>query len=165
MYKRIVLAYDGTLEGRAALREGALLAKRTGAKVFLLSVVADSPGVLMAEGAYGGGVVRDQTIHRTLLEEGLVRLRALGLETVARLVTGEPATQIGAYAREVDADLVVVGHRKQKLIERWWTGSLGVNLLDYTRCSLLVSRNIISDDDLNAELAQIEATARASQQG
>jgi nucleotide-binding universal stress UspA family protein len=28
MYRRILLAYDGSIEGRVALREGALLAKR-----------------------------------------------------------------------------------------------------------------------------------------
>ena len=38
MYKRILLAYDGSREGLVALREGALLAKRQGARVFLLSV-------------------------------------------------------------------------------------------------------------------------------
>ena len=34
MYKRILLAYDGSLEGRTALREGALLARQCGAQVF-----------------------------------------------------------------------------------------------------------------------------------
>ena len=36
MYKRILLAYDGSVEGRTALREGALLARQCGAEVFLL---------------------------------------------------------------------------------------------------------------------------------
>ena len=35
MYKRILLAYDGSVEGRTALREGALLARQCGAEVFL----------------------------------------------------------------------------------------------------------------------------------
>ena len=39
MYKRILLAYDGSVEGRTALREGALLARQCGADVFLLSVL------------------------------------------------------------------------------------------------------------------------------
>ena len=40
MYKRVLLAYDGSVEGRTALREGALLARQCGAEVFLLSVLA-----------------------------------------------------------------------------------------------------------------------------
>ena len=39
MYQRILLAYDGSLEGRTALREGALMARQCGAEVFLLSVL------------------------------------------------------------------------------------------------------------------------------
>lgn len=164
MYKRIVLAYDGTLEGRTALREGALLAKHSGAKVFLLSVVAESPGTLMAEGAYAGGV-RGLDVYRQLLEEGLARMRGFGLDAVARLVTGEPATQIGAYAKEVKADLVVVGHRRLKLIERWWSGSLGANLLEYTQCSLLVSRNALSEEDIAAEMERINKVTPEPSQG
>jgi nucleotide-binding universal stress UspA family protein len=41
MYKRILLACDGSVEGRTALREGALLGRQCGAKVLLLSVLAD----------------------------------------------------------------------------------------------------------------------------
>ena len=33
MYRKILLAYDGTLEGAIALREGAILAKQCGAEV------------------------------------------------------------------------------------------------------------------------------------
>ena len=49
MYKRILLAYDGSVEGRTALREGALLARQCGAEVFLLSVVAEDGTFLLAE--------------------------------------------------------------------------------------------------------------------
>ena len=49
MYKRILLAYDGSVEGRTALREGALLAKQCGAEVFLLSVLTDTGTLLLSE--------------------------------------------------------------------------------------------------------------------
>ena len=49
MYKRILLAYDGSVEGRTALREGALLARQCGAEVFLLSVLADYNTFLLTE--------------------------------------------------------------------------------------------------------------------
>jgi hypothetical protein len=37
MYKKVLLAYDRSIEGRRALREGAKLAQFGGAEVFLLS--------------------------------------------------------------------------------------------------------------------------------
>ena len=49
MYKRILLAYDGSVEGRTALREGALLARQCGAEVFLLSALVD-PGTFVFTG-------------------------------------------------------------------------------------------------------------------
>ena len=39
MYKKVLLAYDGSIEGRRALREGAKLAQLCRAEVFLLAVV------------------------------------------------------------------------------------------------------------------------------
>lgn len=152
MYQRILLAYDGSREGRTALREGALLAKRCEAKVFLLSVVADSPGVRISEGAYPGAVALTQDTYTALFDEALARLRDFGLQPQGRLVSGEPAQVIAAYAREVDADLVVVGHRRQSLLERWWSGASGAYLVDYLGCSLLIARQVISDSAFTAEM-------------
>ena len=153
MYSRIVLAFDGTREGRAALREGALLAHRCGAEVYLLSVVPNDSGVQFAESVQGGPMDRLEDAYKVVLQEGLDRLKALGFTPKARLVIGDPAQQIGAFAREIGADLVVVGHRKQKLIQRWWSGSSGAYLVDHLGCSLLVGRNTISDETFAAEMA------------
>jgi nucleotide-binding universal stress UspA family protein len=156
MYARILLAYDGTREGRAALREGALLARRCGAEVHLLSVVPNDQGVQFAESVQGGPVERLQDTYKAILKEGLDRLVALGFTPKARLVIGDPAEQIGAFAREIGADLVVVGHRKQKPIQRWWSGSSGAYLVDHLGCSLLIGRNTISDEAFEAEMGAAE---------
>jgi len=152
MYARIVLAYDGTREGRAALREGALLARQCGAEVHLLSVVPNDHGVQFAESVQGGPIDRLHDSYKAILQEGLDRLKALGFAPKARLVIGDPAEQIGAFAREIGADLVVVGHRKQKLIQRWWSGSSGAYLVDHLGCSLLIGRGAISDEAFAAEI-------------
>jgi len=159
MYSRILLAYDGSPEGRAALREGALLARHCDAKVYLLSVVADNPGVRMAEGVHAGAVAQQMQTYKDVLQGGLDRLRALGMEATAELVTGEPAQAIGAYATRIQADLVVVAHRKQSLFERWWSGSVGAFLSDHVGCSLLLSRNTITDEQFAAAMARMAGRA------
>ena len=138
MYRRILLAYDGSVEGRTALREGALLARQCGAEVFLLSVLADAGTLLFAEA------------FMDILNEGVARLRKLGFDPVAKLVRGQPAEEIGNFAREVGADLIVVGHRRQSAFDRWWSGPKGAYLMDYTDCSLLVARNAVSDEAIQA---------------
>jgi nucleotide-binding universal stress UspA family protein len=153
MYRRILLAYDGSVEGRRALREGALLALSCKAQVYLLCIVAGSAGSLIAEGAYAGTIDRQENQLRSVFEEGVERLRQMGFKPVARLVSGDPAQEICAFANEVRADLVVVGHRRKSLLERWWSGSSGAWLSDQLTCSLLVSRNVVSDSAFEKEIS------------
>jgi nucleotide-binding universal stress UspA family protein len=150
MYKRILLAYDGSVEGRTALREGALLARQCDAEVFLLSILADPGTLLLAEVALAGSTVQMEDDFTDVLNEGVARLKQLGFDPVAKLVRGEPAKEIGNFARQIGADLIVVGHRRQSAFDRWWSGPKGAYLIDYSDCSLLVARNIISDDDMKA---------------
>ena len=157
MYQRVLLAYDGSREGRTALREGALTAKRFGARIFLLCVVAESPGVRIGEAAYAGVVAHAQDTYVGLFDEAMAKLRELGFDPQGKVVTGEPAPEIAGYARQVDADLVVVGHRKKGLLERWWSGQTGAYLSDHLQCSLLVARATIPDEEFYRELGTAAA--------
>ncbi len=156
MYQRILLAYDGSIEGRTALREGALLARRFGAQVFVLSVIREAAGTKLGEGVGGGGVAQQRGEYERVLQEGMARLAALGFQASGKLVIGEPAREIGAYAEQVKADLVVVGHRRQTAIGRWWSGPSGAYLSDHIPCSLLVCKNVIDEQQFAALLAQNE---------
>jgi nucleotide-binding universal stress UspA family protein len=153
MYRRILLAYDGSLEGAVALREGALLARQCKARVFILSVIPETAGVRTAESLHAGVVTEQTRSYKETLARGVARLKQLGLEPVAKLVVGEPAVAIGAFAREIEADLVVLGHRRQSLLQRWWSGASGAYVSDHIRCSLLISRNMISDEVFEQALA------------
>jgi membrane fusion protein, multidrug efflux system len=154
VYQRILLAYDGSIEGRTALREGALLARRFGAQVFVLSVIREAAGTKLGEGVGGGGIAQQQVEYERVLQEGMERLAALGFQASGKIVIGEPAREIAAYAEQVNADLVVVGHRRQSAVGRWWSGPSGAYLSDHIRCSLLVCRNVIDDEHFAALLAQ-----------
>ena len=150
MYKRILLAYDGSVGGRTALREGALLARQCGAEVFLLSVLADNNTFLLTEVALAGVPVQMEDDLMDILNEGVARLMKLGFDPVAKLVKGQPAEEIGNFAKQIEADLIVVGHQRQSAFDRWWSGPKGAYLMDYTDCSLLVARNAVSDEAIEA---------------
>jgi nucleotide-binding universal stress UspA family protein len=161
MYSRILLAYDGSREGLIALREGALLAKRCGAQVFLLSVLPASSGLQMAEGVYPGAINQQVSSYKELLARGVTVLKQLGLNPVAKLVVGEPAPQIGMFAKEIGADLVVLGHRPQSLMQRWWSGASGGYVSEHVGCSLLVGRKSVSDEAFEAELQNLSPPSRS----
>lgn len=140
MYQTILLAYDGSRDGRAALQQGAELAGSFKAKVWLLAVVAPQHGVALAEAASPSDVPQrecDRIVHD--LQAGAEMLRADGLKVETRLASGTPAAEIGRVAREIDADLIVVGHRPLTAVARWWSGSTGTSLLAHAPCSLLVA--------------------------
>lgn len=161
MYERVLLAYDGSMEGGIALREGAILARCHGSKVFLLSVVDDSGGVRLAESAQAGLVADLIERSRASLSKGVARLAGLGMQVTAKLAVGEPAKVIGAYAREVSADLVVVGHHKRGMLERWWSGPTGAYLCDHIACTVLIARNAVSDAAFEAAMTKAAARAPA----
>jgi nucleotide-binding universal stress UspA family protein len=153
MYKRVLLAYDGSLEGRTALREGALLAKACHAQVFFLSVLPDTTSFNLSEGfAQAHRTTRESTVF----DEGVTRLKQMNLNPVSRMMTGDPAACIGAFAKEVDADLVVVGHKRQSTLSRWWSGSQGGYLCDHVSCSLLIGRCTIDDETFANDLRKLE---------
>jgi len=164
MFQRILLAYDGSLEGAVALREGALLAKRMGARVFILSVVPEAASLRVAEGVHGGIIAQQMDSYDALLQRAVGRLKELGFDPVGRLVTGDPARQIGKFAKEVRADLVVVGHRQRTMLERWWSGGSGSFISDHLHCSLLIARNVVSDEAFEAAL-HADAPHPAGKQG
>ena len=149
MYRNILLAYDGTLEGRGALREGALLAKQCEAKVVLLAVVDTAAHASVAADASVAFVPLYRTEDfQKILDEGTARLTRLGLAHTALLRAGDPVTCIVDVANEVGADLVVVGHHKQGALARWLIGSVTASLIDRLNCSLLTGRLEVSEEAL-----------------
>ncbi|MCT8330369.1 universal stress protein [Albidovulum sediminis] len=148
MYRTILLAYDGSIEGRLALREGARLAQVCGARVVLMAVVEPTPEFVAGDGS-AVYIPPDRTEEfQKILDEGKARLIRMGLVPEARLERGDPTEQICKAAQEIAADLVVVGHHKQGAMARWLKGSVTASLSDTLNCSLLVARLEISDEAL-----------------
>ena len=140
MYRKILLAYDGSTFSAAALRQGSGLANLCKAELHLLSIVTTTGGMAIAEAVGPDDVwgVVQQDLERckeTIVEE----LHAQGISVTTCVRHGDPAAEIVAYAHEIEADLVVIGHTGKGLLSRWIQGSVGVTLLDYLPCSLLVA--------------------------
>lgn len=150
MYRRILLAADGSRESLIALREGALIAAAYNAQVYLLVIEREAPGVRVADGIYPLPITSEVS---RLMEAGLSRLKRLGVAASGAAVSGDPAAAISKAARKFQADLIVVGHRRQSLLDRWWSGSSGAYLVDNVPCSVLVARDVISDEEFETHLA------------
>ena len=134
MYRKILLAYDGSSLSAEVLREGAELAALCKAELYVLSVADISGAVTLAEAV----VEPDLQGAEQAMEQALRALRSTGLTAAGSVRLGNPATEIAACAREMRADLVVVGHTGKGMLARWLQGSVGAMLRDHLACSLLV---------------------------
>tara|TARA_R110002124_G_scaffold224174_4_gene389586 strand:+ start:727 stop:1185 length:459 start_codon:yes stop_codon:yes gene_type:complete len=148
MYAKILLCFDGSREGRLALREGARLAQITGAGVILLAVIETGAGNALAQGADVGALAHQQADFKAILDEGNQRLSAMGLRPEVRLEFGDPVTVITRVAAETATDLVIVGHHQQGLWTRWMSRSVAVGLGDALGCSLLLAQKTVEDSEL-----------------
>ena len=138
-FNRILLCYDGSREGQHALADGARLAQNVGAQVHVLSVI-DNPA--WVQGGYitcalPADVVSDSV--KSVLEEGLKKLEVRGIRATGHFAIGDPLDQIASFAKDLDVDLIVVGHHRTSRLARWWGGRTDGLLLDRVSCSVLVT--------------------------
>jgi nucleotide-binding universal stress UspA family protein len=148
MFKRILLAYDGSPEYRSGLRQGADLAQFAGAEVHLLAIITSTTSLPIAGGVNPSDLVdEEQKEIQKILEEGVERLRKRGIKAEGRVGFRDPVDEIADTAREINADLIVVGHRRRSAFHSWWRKSMSKSLLSVAPCSVLVSYLPGVDDD------------------
>lgn len=146
MYQRILIAYNGSAESQAALRECIRLAPLPPAEIHLLVVVDPPPYLLVGEYAAAAvlNVEEELAAEKEKMEAELNRGRSLleeaGLTVHRHLEIGDPVTVITELVEQLNIDLVIVGHSRHKpLALRWWRGSKDALLVEKIRCSLLVA--------------------------
>ena len=140
-YRKILLAYNGTHEGKRALLECADLAGFLGAETHLLAVASMPPSLFLTEGFVPEELLEEEKKRtQAILDEGIRTLRDRGFNASGQLAVGEPVEEICRLAKSMAADLIVVGHnQKTSFASRWWKGSVGKTLLDYAPCSILIA--------------------------
>ena len=138
MYRKILLAFDGSPDGREALVQAESLASACGAAVHLLAIIDPSENMLIVE-AMPSIPDNQAFVIQSVLDEGVKRLRGAGCSATNELKFGKPADQIVSSAAEINADLIVVGHRNQGTLARWLNGSVGEAIVHHPPCSVLIA--------------------------
>jgi nucleotide-binding universal stress UspA family protein len=116
MYRRVLLAYDGSASGRSALLECCDINNLLHAEIHLLAVAPLMAGLYITEGFVPDTLQEEENRHfKQVLE-------------ICRLAAG------------LSCDLIGVGHRRhQSLLSRWWKGSVGASLIEEAPCSVLIT--------------------------
>jgi nucleotide-binding universal stress UspA family protein len=144
MYTRILLAYDGTESGQQALLNCRDLAQWSRAELFLVAVMPAATAYVPVEGGYyeGAPTERDEEERRKydgILADGLRQLEDAGHKASGEVLVGDAVDEITRHARQINADLIIVGHRHlDSWAARWWRGSTARALIEHAHCSVLV---------------------------
>lgn len=141
MYKRIILAYDGTESGQKALLESLDIAQWSHAELELIAVMPPATPIIAAEGGIYDSELEDQmkSKYQGILDDGLRRLTASGYPARGEVLVGDSVEVIVGKAKKTKADLIVVGHKHlDSWAARWWRGSRSPALIEHSPCSVLV---------------------------
>jgi nucleotide-binding universal stress UspA family protein len=139
MYQNILLCYDGTVEGRRALRQGADVAMAMKSRAYLLAICRNMLSTAVPEGITPELVNCEQGAANELLTEGVLWLKEHGVPAEGQLVYGNPMVHIPEVAKRIGADLIVVGYRYRTRLARWWSEEEEATLLTKVSCSILVA--------------------------
>lgn len=139
MFEKILMAYNGSRDGKEALLQCCEIASFTKAETHLLAVAGMPSSMFLTEGFLPEELLEEEKKRaQEVLEEGVAQLKNRGYAVTGHLAVGEPVEEICRLASEIGAGLIVVGHERRG-IARWWHGSIGKTLLDHAPCSVFVA--------------------------
>ena len=141
MYRRILVAYDGSPESKMAVDECVHLTLQPERHIHLACVLHDpSPYLLAGEFVPAPTLEIDRTRSETDLKEAAARLTERGFSVTTHLLDGEPVDVITRLIETLGIDLLILGHkRSKKFALRWWRGSVDTLLIERVRCSILLA--------------------------
>jgi nucleotide-binding universal stress UspA family protein len=142
-FRSILCPTDFAGESRAAFSHAVALCGATGADLTLAHVhPRELP--MAAEFSYLSPAPLD-ALERAELSarlEGLAAAaRARGVLTHSRLLEGEPSCEVAELAREIEADLMVVGFHPEARLRRFLMGSTAEELMRHAPCPVVTVRH------------------------
>src|SRR3954468_23217620 len=141
MYRKILLAYDGSGPGQKALLDARDIASWGQPEVHLVAVMPPPAAFIGGEGGiYDPEREKEEELrYKGILEDGLRSLTGSGTAARGQVLVGDAVDEIARHAKDIGADLIVVGHKHlDSWAARWWRGSLSKSLIENAPCSVLV---------------------------
>jgi nucleotide-binding universal stress UspA family protein len=140
--RRVLVCVDQSQFSEASLQHGIAISKSLGAAITLLHVMEPAHE---RSGLHTTDVL-DWEISRQEARAYLERLqkdatRASGRQVDIRLEQGHPAERIAAVARELDADLTILGSQGEHGVTAWNLGSTAQQVLAVAHGSVLIARS------------------------
>ena len=139
--KLIMVAIDGSDQSMRAANVGAAIARQSGAKLHLVTVVRPPEGWWGIVGSPPpaetlGNALSDA--QRAVIEKTIDALDLADIEYETFEEVGDPANELAASAESHNVDLLVIGQRGAGVVERLMVGSVADRLVHISRTPIMV---------------------------
>lgn len=139
LYKKILIATDGSEYTKRAVEYGIEAAKSTGAKLYAIYVIDTRAYDSLPESApieYAYLLLRQES--KTATEYVADRARSIGLEAEKIITEGHPAEKIIKFAEENSIDLIVMGTFGKGGFNRLLMGSVANKVTRTSKIPVLI---------------------------
>ena len=140
MFRKILLAYDGSEGARAALRVGIGLAKSLGAELRSISVEEHLPHYAATIGEVRDAKERVDEYFRVLTKDARDQAALAGIELQTAIRQGHEVEIIVNHAREGSFDLLLAGYHGHSRIFERVMGSTAQSLVRLSPWSVLLAK-------------------------
>jgi nucleotide-binding universal stress UspA family protein len=153
LYRKILVAYDGSRYSEEACNFAAILAKALGSQVIvahILPPITTYTAPLRAEDESG----LENKANLAAMEI-VSKMQQMGIESTPKILAakGSTADTMIDFAASEKIDLIVAGTRGLGAFRRMILGSVSTNLLNHANCPVLVVRKRVNK--IEAELGKI----------
>lgn len=138
MFQKILVGYDGSKGGKAALRRAAVMAKEFNAQLTALWVREPLPRYTDLPGEPEGEADAADEYFQEREKEVAEAAAEHGIQIACKTGRGHPAKTIVKAADDDRYDLIVVGHSDHSEIWGRLLGDTADRISDHAHCSVLV---------------------------
>jgi nucleotide-binding universal stress UspA family protein len=140
MFKRILLAYDGSEGSKLAFEKTAQIAKLTSAEFHILAV-GRIPEYAETVSEVDEAKEQATNFYSKILDQAVGNLSQRGLAAISHIELGKPGDVILRMAEDLKVDLVVMGTNLHSALRRRFLGATVDKVVDRAHCSVLVIRS------------------------
>jgi len=141
MFTKILVGYDGSKGGKAALRRAAVLAKEFNAQLTALWVREPLPRYTDLPGEPEGEAEAADEYYQERQKEVAEVAAAHGIQIACETRRGHPAKSLVQAGVDSGCDLIVVGHSDHSELWGRLLGDTADRISDHAHCSVLIVKN------------------------
>ncbi|MBA4394340.1 MAG: universal stress protein [Desulfobacca sp.] len=139
MFKKVLVAYDGSEDSKKALEIALELSRKFDSEVHLLTIIEQLPHYAATIGEVKEAlaeITKEIEKQQTLVCE---EARERGIELKCRILPGHEVEAIIAYAQKGNFDALLLGRKGRSAILHTQSGSTAVQITTHAPCTVILA--------------------------